>query len=105
MHYPIRMSRHTLFQRVQHVALGLCAVVLFVAVAMPHRHDDASVSHKASSCRACKLQEGFVATPPPAALAALPTPAIEYAVVRTAQSHRGGTILRVFAPRAPPLPS
>ena len=56
------MKRSPWVQRLVSVALGAAAAALFVAVAIPHHHNDgAPSSHRAESCRACKIQEGFSA--------------------------------------------
>lgn len=66
MTHLFQRKRHPLVQQLISVALSTVAAALFVAVAIPHHHNDGTPSsHRAESCRACKIQEGFSAAPSP----------------------------------------
>ncbi|MBI4343050.1 MAG: hypothetical protein HY599_06755 [Candidatus Omnitrophica bacterium] len=84
------------------LALGTAAVLL--AVGLPHRHShNASASHPAQSCRVCKVQETFSATPPSAAIRhALPMPVVCWALTPSPAFH-ASAVLSSASPRAPPV--
>lgn len=85
------------------VAVGVVALAL--AAALPHRHDAGSLSHAASACRTCKLQESAAATPPAPALAGdIPAPA-QQARRFPSQSVSAHHVVRLPASRAPPASS
>jgi len=72
--------------RLTRVLITLSAAALLFAVAVPHSHDGTSASHPQHACRACKIQDGFSATPAsPAPLSEAVLPAARRATeVRTA---------------------
>lgn len=84
------------------VVLSLSAVALFVAVAIPHDHSQAAHSHPARSCRVCKLQDGFSATPPATLVIQALQATVFSPVLRSKESPRAVPVLARASPRAPP---
>lgn len=97
------MKRHPLVRRLTSFALGLSAAAFFVAVSVPHHHNDGTPSsHRAESCRACKIQESFSAAP--SAKVVLPVKAEPVAFLFPLKQHLAAQTV-VFSPtgRAPPV--
>ena len=96
------MRRPAGFQRVRMAAQALGAAVLLMTVGLPHHHDGSAAPSPAHACRACKIQDGFSATPPVSqALPALP--ALVGRPSRPAHdSPRAARVVRHAASRAPP---
>src|SRR3989338_3683718 len=63
VYYPTAMKRSPWFHRLTILLASVTTLALFLTVSAPHSHDTSSISHQASTCRACRIQEGFVATP------------------------------------------
>ena len=84
------------------VVLSLSAAALFVAVAVPHYHGTWSASHPESTCRACRIQESFAATPAAPVLAAAPPAPVDVCSFRPSPAPRAGVAFRSVSPRAPP---
>ncbi|GEM_PF-3986757 len=84
--------------------IGLSALAL-VAIALPHHHGASSLAHPDSACRACRIQEGFAATPAaPSAVVAQPRVIAAYRP-RPVQAPRVTVFFRLSPPRAPPASS
>ena len=86
----------------QRVLIGLCAAGLCFAVAVPHVHTASDHSHQQSACRACKLQDGFSATPQAASVHALPVSPVAAVAVPGRETARALFVTRHFSSRAPP---
>ncbi len=84
------------------VLVGLCAAWLFFAVAVPHVHAASDHSHQQSACRACKLQDGFSATPQAAPVHALPVSPVAVVAVPGRETVRALFVTHHFSSRAPP---
>jgi hypothetical protein len=97
------MIRPRMRQQLLHAALSMGVAAMFFAATLPHRHaEGAPNNHQAQSCRACKLHDGFSATPPQAG--PLPeAPAREILVpLAPVEVPRTGRSLPTRSPRAPP---
>ncbi len=92
-------------QRFTTLIAGVSAIALFFAVAAPHSHEHSSVSHQASTCRACRIQEGFAATPATPAVAATAPAFTTVCSLRPSDAPRVALVLRPSSPRAPPVSS
>lgn len=84
------------------VLAGLFAAALFFAVAVPHVHAGTDYSHQQSACRACKLQDGFSATPQTAPVRALPSVPVAAVAVPGRETARALFVTRHVFSRAPP---
>ena len=84
------------------VFVGLCAAGLFFAMAVPHIHAASDHSHQQSACRACKIQDGFSATPQAASVQALPVSPVSAVAVPRRETARALFVTRHFSSRAPP---
>jgi len=91
-----------MIQRVAGAVLGVTAAALFLAVAIPHYHDGAA-AHPTKTCRACKIQDGFSATPPSTQPAVVQPVLFQVAHGSTADASRAGVLIVSLAPRAPPV--
>ncbi len=78
------------------------AATLFFAVAVPHVHADASHSHHTQACRACKLHEGFSATPPVLSTSLASTAPPARAHTPAVDAPRTVRLTPYAPPRAPP---
>ena len=87
-------------------AIGVLASVLAAAlltVGLPHQHDHtSSASHPAQSCRICRVQESFSATPPSSALQHLLAVSAVFRAVTPQTVVSTATVDRSTGPRAPP---
>lgn len=88
-------------QRLLRAALVVSAVALFVAVAFPHAHNTPS-SHRAESCRACKIQEGFSAAPPAAEVLVVQPSSFVFLSAKAPKVFHAEGALSLNSPRAPP---
>ena len=91
------------FRRVSVAAQAFGAAVLLMTVGLPHHHDGSAAPSPAHACRACKIQDGFSATPP----ASHAVPGLPVVVMRSSwpacDSPRAARVIRRAAPRAPPF--
>jgi hypothetical protein len=101
---PHQMPRRMLSRLGQALA-GLTAAAFLFAVAVPHYHDGGSHAHPTKTCRACKIQDGFVAAPPAAPPVALRPVLFHLAHLSAADAPRGVGVMLSLAPRAPPTVS
>lgn len=99
------MRQRHLVQRALPAALSISALALFVATAVPHHHETASVSHQTQPCRACKIQEGFTATPPAAAVTSVQPDLVGRSSLPVLQAPDVRFVNRAVSPRAPPVRS
>ena len=99
----LTMNGSTRSQRFNAVIAGVSALALLLSVAIPHHHESSSVSHPASTCRACRIQESFAATTPVPALCAAQPVVVVVDSLRPSDAPHVDLILRVASPRAPPV--
>ena len=88
--------------RVLRVSLALSAIAIALAVGLPHHHDKTASSHEPSSCRVCKIQEGFSAAPGTATVAPQPVAAVAIECDRPLETSRSIQPHTLHASRAPP---
>lgn len=91
------------FKRMLKVVFGATALAFALAVGVPHVHADASHSHPAQTCRACKIQDGFSAAPASPAIAALPQAPVGTLYSLSYQSPHFRSVVRLAPSRAPPV--
>jgi len=86
----------------QAVLAGLSALTLVLAIVLPHHHDRSAGSHPESTCRACRIQEGFTATPVTTPVVSVQPLLVVSTLRGPSQAPRVHVVLRYASPRAPP---
>lgn len=82
-----------------------CAAALLFAIAVPHVHADQGPAHPNQVCRACKLQDGFSASPPSAPVSLAAAAPSAPACMPAIEAPRTTGCTPRPAPRAPPISS
>jgi hypothetical protein len=97
------MNRQYLFQRASRFLVGVVAAALLAAVAVPHVHADGDgAHHPQTTCRACKLQDGFTAKAPSAPAVPLAAPTVVASLQIAQSAVIASPALCSASPRAPP---
>ncbi len=81
--------------------MGALALVLMGI--LPHQHGQASTSHQLPTCRLCRLQEGFAATPVRVAVVHRVAQTVVIVVCRATDRVVASCVLSSPTSRAPPV--